>query len=158
LSKRYVYEPLKKIPVVVKSYLLSLMVDNKIERITIYFNGGGDDGCVQDAEIFPENIQAVGGDLVNIPKEIWSAMSDIGQGISYNSWLYKGEPESISFPIKEIFPMVLGYWIYDTPVDWVNGEGGAGSCELIVKNNKLNIKISSHEWIQEEGPTHSCKL
>lgn len=159
MSKKYVYDPPQEVPVVVKNYLLSLMVNNKIERAVVYFSGSGDDGCVQDADIFPENIQDVGLDLVSIPKEIWEAMSDIGQGIQYNSWTYKSEqPENISFPLKEIFPMVLGHWIYDTPVDWVNGEGGEGSCELIVKKNKLTIKIATHEWIQKEGPTHSCKL
>lgn len=159
MSKVNKYKNTHDIPIVVKNYLRDLMIDNKIERAVISFSGSGDDGCVQDADLYPENIKDVGLDFVIIPKEVWEVMDGIGRGISYNTWNRVDVPrEQTTFELRDVFSRILDYWIYDVPVDWVNGEGGEGYCELTIKNKKLSVKIASHEWIQEPGPTFVCKL
>lgn len=146
------YKAACEVPSVVKDYLFNLMVSNKIEQVEIEFSGSGDDGAVDGAILYPQNISDVGDDLVTIPEEVFKAFENVQYKIYCHGNL------NTTFPIKEIFCMILDPWIQDVPVDWVNGDGGAGSCELIIKKNKLEINISAYEWVREEGPNHTCKL
>ena len=166
LSKVNKYKHSQDVPVVVRNYLRDLMIENKIERVVIGFSGSGDDGCVQDAEFYPENINDVGDDFVSIPKEVLLILlEDAGVRIDTAKGLLPvpmkaGLPHrEITFELHRIFTMILEPWIQELgPVDWVNGEGGEGYCELTVNNKRLSIKIAAHEWIREPGTTFICKL
>lgn len=144
------YSPDKKLPKVVKDYLRDLFVQNKIESACIDFSGDGDDGQINGIGLMPDSIKYVGDDAIVVPSEVISAMNDLDIDMSYcSSGLVK---------LEDVIIHMVSYWIYELPVDWVNGDGGEGCCVLELKNNKLDIKIKAFEWVREEGPTTTCKI
>ena len=143
------FSPNKKLPKIVKNYLRDLFVQNKIESARIDFSGQGDDGQINYINLMPDSIGYVGDDMIIVPSEVISAMNDIDIDMSYFNGIVKLEDAIIH---------MVSYWIYEIPVDWVNGNGGEGCCVLELKDNKLNINVKAFEWITEEGPTTTCKI
>lgn len=135
-------------PKVVKEYIHDLMTSNKIESVDISFSGSGDDGSINNVSIYPENISLVGSDIVSVPKEVIESMQTLDHSNSF----------APSMPLEDVFVKIVEYWIYEVPVDWVNGEGGEGSCSFVINKNKLTIEVSAHEWILENGPTYKSVL
>lgn len=144
------YSPDKKLPKVVKDYLRDLFVQNKIESARIDFSGQGDDGQINSIELMPDSINYVGDDVIVVPSEVISAMTDLDIDMSYCS--------NRLVKLEDVIVGLVSYWIYEMPIDWVNGDGGEGCCVLELKDNKLNIKIKAFEWIREEGPITTCKI
>jgi hypothetical protein len=142
------YTPKIKMPKIVKEFLYNLMVQNKIDTVEIHFSGGGDDGNIESPQFYPECLSNVGEDVVLIPQDVMDILSDS------NIVRFASSVNSIS----DIFYNVSDYWIYDVPVDWVNGNGGSGCCTFSIKNNGINIRISAYEWVTEEGPEHVCEI
>lgn len=147
------YKSKKKLPKVVKEYLHNLFVENKIQEVSIHFSGSGDDGQIDDVVFLPSNIALVSEDYVAIPKKVQDSMLEIGIDFK-NSFL----GEKNIFSLENIIVAIVEHWIYDAPIDWVNGEGGAGSCVLTLKNDAINVKVNVFEWVKEEGPNFSCEL
>jgi len=145
-------------PKVVKDYLYNLMKENKIESVNINFSGGGDDGDIECPEFFPQNINDVGEDEILIPEYVIDAL------VKEN--IYCGpigeraiEPLDELTSLRGFFSTIIKHWVYnELPIDWVNGDGGRGSCNFCIKNNKINIEVNGYEWVQKEGPNYSCRL
>lgn len=149
----------KKMPKIVKDYLHKLMVDNKIESVHIGFSGSGDDGNIDRPEFSPRNVDVVGEDIVRVPRYILDALIEEKLDGGFVSPKF-GSVNHVEFvSLYDVFEKILENWIYNNcPIDWVNNEGGAGSCVARIKNNKLEIEVNVHEWVMEEGPNYSCKI
>lgn len=152
------YDPKIKMPKVVKDYLHNLMVDNKIERVEIRFEGSGDDGNIEEPQFYPEGLDVVGEDVIQVPKIVLDALSEDELDDGFAEWQGTDKTHVEFVSLHDVFSKILEHWIYYCPIDWVNGNGGEGCATLSIKNNKLNIEISAHEWVTEEGPEYSCKL
>lgn len=142
------YKPRTTMPDVVKEYLRNIMIQNKIESIHMSFCGSGDDGQIDNVEYQPQNLALVGDDIITIPEDVVNAMS------GFNGWYLNDRTARL----EEVVQGIIHHWLDECPVDWVNGDGGSGTCDLYIKNNKLTIEIAAHEWVQEEGPLYKCKL
>ena len=87
--------------------ILEMMLQKNVQIIKVYFEGSGDDGCIQNIAV------------VDSPED--------------NIW--NGNPIRDEYP--ELYKMIEDYsytYLNSTGVDWVNDDGGQGHIIFDVKN------------------------
>ena len=101
-----------------KQKLLTQLKLLGIKEIHVNFEGGGDDGDIQDMDVVPEmDLEAITADYA------WSVQQTYNQ--ETREWKSKVVRESST--LSELLKDLTYAALEETQMDWVNNEGGQGS-------------------------------
>jgi hypothetical protein len=107
-----------------RNVAVQVIKDHNISKIEIEYNGGGDDGCIDDVRYY--TIDPGSGDEVDIDVNL------------------KGEVEA------EWDNLLYDMVSHNVEWDWINNDGGYGQMIIDCTKNPWNVKINHVQRITED--------
>ena len=113
--------------------VLPVLRQHGIEKVTVYFNGEGDNGAIEDVSYEPcENPDV----LKALPIEHISTSSYFEEG----QWLRTTTPEQST--LNEVIDALTNDYLEETGVDWYNNDGGYGELVIDVREGNVSLEVN----------------
>lgn len=113
--------------------ILPILAAQSITKVTVYFEGSGDSGCIESIGYEPCDKE---GAVKNLPVEHVSTASFIEDG----EWRRLTTPEQST--LNEALDALTYDYLEETGVDWYNNEGGYGELIIDVTQGTVSIEVN----------------
>lgn len=113
--------------------VLPILRQHRINTVTVYFNGEGDNGAIEDVAYEPcENPEV----LKALPIEHISTSSYFEEG----QWRRTTTPEQST--LNEAIDALTNDYLEETGVDWYNNDGGYGELVIDVREGTVSLEVN----------------
>lgn len=105
-----------------------------ITAATVTFNGGGDEGAIEDVGLTPaSNAEAILNEQVTVLQR--TSVFDDGQ------WIYQTQP--VACTLSDAITAITDDYLAFTDIDWYNDSGGFGELEINVEAGTVLLEVST---------------
>jgi len=105
-----------------------------ITAATVTFNGGGDEGAIEDVGLTPaSNAEAILNEHVTVLQR--TSVFDDGQ------WIYQTQP--VACTLSDAITAITDDYLAFTDIDWYNDSGGFGELEINVEAGTVLLEVST---------------
>ena len=112
--------------------LLPVLRENNIRSISVSFNGGGDDGAIDDITFEP--------DVSNAVKELQIECLASQNFFENGAWIRNVVPKQ--FTLCEALDALTYDYLEETGIDWYNDDGGYGELAINVVAGTVSLEVS----------------
>jgi hypothetical protein len=131
----------------IKKLVMSKLAEIGVNKVTIEYSGGGDDGQIDDIVLDDEALDAAG---VNLKLESVMVRAAIPRTEYTNGQMRRVDTERdthLKDVIEELFYLVLSEV---DAVDWCNDEGGRGSMVFNVGDSTIEVHHQYYEQVSHD--------